>query len=273
MDELDYLYAGANPLRRYYGFEPGRRLAELVENTALVEELPECDREVVRAKIPQFCRRLVMMHLAGEKALRRESKFVARLNHDSPALAPDTETEILYHLEAMVLFSRTALDSMAYIYTLLQPSRPGAARPLRFTDLSRRLIRSRDDFLLPVREALVRSRNSDLDWFRMVWGSEVGSAMKNRLPFQRISRIDYGRNECGCVGPLHERECCHVVLKTVTDGRPLFTRMTLARFVHGLRDGVMHFADCLERAMVEGVLKRAASRNLHSPRNRTTNRK
>jgi hypothetical protein len=255
VDELDQIYGPKNTLKKEYGEVPGYIIFPHLSTIAEANSLPEWSLSIITAKVLQYCRRLHFMHIAGQKALRRESKFIARLDHASPSLTWPEELEILYHLEGMVLYGRCALDAIAHVSNaLLFRGGDGMFIEDRFFEFSKRILKSRMDVLADLKESLTDSSGEQPSWFRLLCGTESGRSLRDRLSYQRIARIEYLESRPG-----DEMEVCHAVIKTIDEGKPRFNRMPLIQLVDDIRFGVMNFAVNLEKAMVKRFMPQAAT--------------
>lgn len=65
---------------------------------------------LIRAKLEQSARKICMMWRAGKEAVKAEQEFYSATIKEAPALFGEDAIRIHYHLEAMVLFARSAME-------------------------------------------------------------------------------------------------------------------------------------------------------------------
>ncbi len=239
---LDLIYGPDSEIACHYGREPGRALESRLEAIYAAVASSEQQRGIVHAKIPNYCKKLYMMHLAGKKTLEREEQFIVTQFRESPALIWEDEIEILYHLESMIVLGRSALDIAAYIFGIVLLSPLGKTRVDSFHNFAKRLLTQSDASLTKLRGILECADQDEQSWYRILVGTMKGRSLRDQIIHQTIVGIDYFETS-----PNSEREYCHVVI-----GRnPILTKVPLAEFVNGLRRGVINFILRAEDAIVE----------------------
>jgi len=246
MDELDLIYGSDRSIKKAYGAEPGRKLSAHLKAMAAAISLPDRERGIVAAQIPKYCRRLYMMHYAGQRAEEFEADFISGLNPESQALVWKDEVEFLYHLESMILFSRCALDIMGSVYStfLLHPEHVSPHES--FYEFTRAVTKREDESLEELKAAIHRIQHNESNWYRVMCGSERGRSLRDQVAYQSLARIEYLEEH-----RYQEKECCHVVIKTTDKDKSTFTRIPLIRFVDDLRHGVMGFGIKCEELLVK----------------------
>src|SRR5574341_1512504 len=134
-DELEVLVYHEGVFDNRYPKLPGTTLWHLLEERSADPKTP-----LLQSKLFDSCRKLCLMWYAGDCALDAEAEFYASTLHDSPALFGEDAINVHYHLEALVLFARSALDiaSCPFGALLPPPFRPKAFDS--FNDLVKALV-------------------------------------------------------------------------------------------------------------------------------------
>ena len=196
----------------------------------------ELERRALQTKLFNYCRKLCMFHFAGNKTINWEREFISTQDRSSPVLIWKDETELLYHLEAMLLFGRSALDIFAYILakTLFHPL--GQKRIDSFNKFSKELIQSDCNELVDLKNFILESQEKATNWHQLLCGVK-GRALRDKVAHQTIARIEYIETN-----PNSEKESCHIV---VSDS----SAVPLAEFVESLTGGVFQFCFIAEDAV------------------------
>lgn len=136
----------------------------------------------------------------------------------------DDEIELLYHLEAMILFGRSALDIVAYVFsTFLLGKRTDS-----FNKLCQSLMKASNSSLLELKEAIKSKESVEASWLNILRGGEKGRSVRDKIAHQTIANIEYRE-----VKPTSEKEYCHVVVKDKA--------IPLERFIEEVTEGVIDF--------------------------------
>ena len=238
MEELDLIFGPNSNLNEIYKREPGRVLVAHLEPIFQRMGIPEDQIKLLSTKIANYCRKLYMMHLAGEKTLLWEQEFISTQNREMPVLIWEDEIEMLYHLEAMILFGRSALDIGAYVFTRLLLPPIGQKRIDSFNDFSKNILKSNDEYS-ELKVALQALENNEESWYRLLCGITKGRSLRDKIAHQTVIHIDYRETR-----PYSEKEYCHVIL-----GK--YQGVPLEKFITDLSSGVMNFCLLSEDVIVK----------------------
>lgn len=186
--EPDYLrdcvyYDGAFDGR--YDPLPGIGLAVALDLSELVSE----DWQRTGRKIEQSIRKMLMMWVAGDKALKAEQEFYETTIQDAPALLGRHAVEVQYHCEAMIFFARSALDLAAYAFAKLLPPPLALKRTDSFNDLLKTIVASEEHQALG--ELVERWRSDEPAWLPLVADVEKGRSLRDQLAHQMGFPINY----------------------------------------------------------------------------------
>ena len=212
-------YEGA--LGNSYDPLPGMRLITALDTFGLPSE--EADK--VRAKILQSCRKLALMWTAGDLAFRAEREFYCSTIHESPALFGEEAVNVQYHLEALVLFARSALDIGATSFGQLLPAPFKRGRFDSFNDLLKAVTKSGIPASLSA--TIQMWRDEEAGWLSIIANIEKGRSLRDKLAHQMGFPIDYDELNTGSA-----KESAVVVL----DGD---SRIPLPDFIERLRVGTI----------------------------------
>jgi hypothetical protein len=89
--------------------------------TFLVAKEEDENYHLLHAKLSASCRKMIMMWVAGDRAIEAEAQFYSATYHDSPALFGEEAVNLHYHLESFVLLARSALDIASRLFGELLP--------------------------------------------------------------------------------------------------------------------------------------------------------
>jgi len=165
-------------------------------------------------------------------------------NQEFPALIWEEEIELLYHLEAMILFARSALDLGAYVFSSFLPSSISQPSVDSFNEFSKRILKTVDDSISELRDALRELEDDDESWYRLLCGTSKGRSLRDKIAHQTIVHIDYRP-----IRPNSDKEVCHVIMGSY------WHAVSLPDFVDRLCSGVVGF--CLT---AEDLIARQYSR-------------
>jgi hypothetical protein len=170
-----------------YRFDPlpGIGLAVALD----LSELEPEDWQRTGRKIEQSVRKMLMMWVAGDKALKAEREFYATTIQDAPALLGRNAVEVQYHCEAMIFFARSALDLAAYAFAKLLPPPLAVKRTDSFNDLLKAIVASEKH---PALVELVEGwRSAEPGWLSLVAEVEKGRSLRDQLAHQMGFPLDY----------------------------------------------------------------------------------
>jgi hypothetical protein len=164
---------------------PGLNLTTALEMSELEAE----DWQRTGRKIEQSIRKMLMMWVAGDKALEAEREFYATTIQEAPALLGRHAVEVQYHCEAMIFFARSALDLSAYAFAKLLPPPLALKRTDSFNDLLKAIVASEDH---PTLAELVEGwRMEEPGWLTLVANFEKGRSLRDQLAHQMGFPLDY----------------------------------------------------------------------------------
>lgn len=175
-------------------------------------------------KLEQACRKLCLMWQAADWALDAEQEFYCATFHDSPGLFGHEAVVVHYHLEAFVLFARSALDLSANVYGALLPPPFQRRRYDSFNKLVKEITRLKNT---PLRDYFCKLRQDSTSWVSVVSGSERGRSLRDRISHQTEFPLDYIE-----LRPDSEKEFAVV---RVNSCEPV----PLPHFISSVRDGVI----------------------------------
>lgn len=217
MSELDLIYGPNCCIAESYGKEPFRKLFAKLEGLQDKKVINDMQYQILCKKLLNSCRKLYMTHGAGVSAIKTEEEFMTTQNREFPTLIWEDEIKILYHLEAMVLFARSALDLGAYIFSNLLIKPYGTIRKDSFNDFSKTILKNDDELLDPIKNLLIEMQTLEISWYRLLCGSEKGRALRDKLVHQTIISIDYMK-----VDDKSDKEYCHVIVNDIPIPLELF---------------------------------------------------
>ncbi|MGD1838007.1 MAG: hypothetical protein ACPKPY_08120 [Nitrososphaeraceae archaeon] len=239
MSELDLIYGPDCVLKSSYGKEPFRILYNTLDKLQDKFEVFDSDKIlIIKRKLLNSCRKLYMLHGAGVSAIKVEHDFIVSQDRECPALIWEEEIELLYHLEAMVLFARSSLDLGANIFANLMLEPFGTRRMDSFNDFSKFILKTSDEKLGAVRELISEMDNNEFSWLRLLCGSSKGRALRDKIAHQTIILVDYFEAE-----GKEDKEYCHVVINNIP--------FRLELFIHNICLGVYTFFFLAEETMMK----------------------
>jgi len=165
---------------------PGEKLESVIDWACSIEG---ADAKYLETKLQQSCRKLCYMWHAGEQAVMAEREFYSTTIQDAPALFGDDAVKIQYHLEAMVLFSRSALDIASTVFGWTLPDPFKKKRYDSFNSLVKSILT--EDQKLPISSDFARLRDDKLSWLSMVSDAGKGRSLRDKLAHQMEFPIDY----------------------------------------------------------------------------------
>jgi len=237
MSKLDLIYGPDCILSQFYGKEPLRTLYEKFDDIFENKILNEEKLESIDNKILNTCRKLYMFHMAGLMSLKTEKEISIKQNRECIFLIWEDEINLLYNLESMILFSRSALDLGAYIFSILLLEPYGNCRKDSFNDFSKELLKSENQNLKPLKEKLQELEKDNLSWYRLLCGTR-GRALRDKISHQTILAVDYFKTESS-----GDKEYCHVVVdKSV---------IPIEDFIKNISFGVFEFFFLAEELIIK----------------------
>lgn len=202
----------------------------------------ESHLDILARKIENTCRKIVMMSKAGAKTINCEKEIMLGQDRELPTLIWDDEIELLYHLEAMILFGRSALDIAAYVFsTFLLKKRTDS-----YNKFCQSIKNTSDLKLLALREIINSKESIDTSWLNILRGSAKGRSLRDKIAHQTVVKIEYEKIKSN-----DEDLYCHVVTK----GKAI----PLEEFVKEVIEGVIDF--CL---MAEDIVLSISTEKIES---------
>jgi len=186
--------------------------------------LDELYRNIMINKIENTCRKILMMSKAGKRAIDCEREIMIGQDREFPALMWDDEIELLYHIEAMILFGRSALDVAAFVFSVFLIER----RTDSFHKLCKLLKKASDPNLLNLQKRIITAESVKTSWLNILRSHEKGRSVRDKIAHQTTIRIEYER-----IRPDWEDLFCHVAV----EGQRIF----LEKFVDEVNNGVIDF--------------------------------
>ncbi len=211
---------------------PGTELDKL-----LAERTDSTDLFLLRSKLSASCRKMIMMWLAGERAIETESEFYSTTYRDSPALFGDEAVNLHYHLESFVLFARSSLDIAAYVFGELLPKPFERKRYDSFNDLIKKITATTEITFLS--NTFIALRDDPYSWLNFVADVQKGRSLRDKLAHQIGFPIGYEE-----LHSTSEKESAVVYF-----GQKEF--LPLPQFVDTLREGVISGFILLEESCLE----------------------
>jgi hypothetical protein len=164
---------------------PGIGIEELL--TRGLTDSPNSD--LYANKLWGGCRKLCLSWEGKKRALHAEADFYSTTTHGSPALFGKEAVALIYHLEATVLFARSALDLLSTVFGGLWPDTLKSKRYDSFNDFSKDLIKMHPQSAAA--KILAAARDEDRGWFGMLCGAERGRALRDKIAHQIEFPIGY----------------------------------------------------------------------------------
>lgn len=189
---------------------------------------------IISAKIENTCKKILMMYYGSQLALECEKDFMSTQNRYMPALIWDYEVKILYHLEAMILFGRSALDISSYVFARLLLD----YRTDSFNGFRKRINRNLESKLLPLKEIISSNQSDVTSWLNIVCSNEQSRSIRDKIAHQTIAQIDYLPT-----GPESEKEYCHVEI----NGKAI----PLENFINEVCEGIFQFCISAEDIIID----------------------
>lgn len=231
---LDLVYGPETPFRSAWSRLPFEKFATHFDEIIQLFHLDNTQIDTIAAKVENACKKILMMWYAGQKTIEWENEFILTQNRYCPALIWDDEVEFLYHLEAMILFGRSALDISAYVFaTLLLNSRMDS-----FNRFRKSLMKVSDPKIVPLKNILLSKQANETSWLNILCGYERGRSVRDQISHQTIARIEYLESR-----PNSEKEYCHVVIYDKA--------LPLKEFIDELCNGVIHFCISAEDIIID----------------------
>lgn len=164
---------------------PTVRLHDIIEVNFEIEDKTFF---LIRSKLEHSSRKICMMLHAAEEAIEAEKEFYSKTIQEAPVLFREDAIKIHYHLEALVLFARSAMDvaSTAFGWTLPDPFE--RKRYDSFNKLVKDIIRLPSYELASIFQEL---RGDESSWLSIIAGLERGRSLRDKLAHQTGFPIDY----------------------------------------------------------------------------------
>ena len=128
------------------------------------------------------------MWQAGDWALEAEAEFYSSTLKESPALFGMDAVNVIYHLEAFVLFARSSCDVASDVFGSLLPPPFTKNRFDSFNKLTKKIIDQGPEDLSRYFQSL---RDSETSWLSIISGSTRGRALRDQISHQIEFPIEY----------------------------------------------------------------------------------
>ncbi len=231
---LNLVYGSDTPFRSAWSRLPFEKFPTHFDEIIQLFHLDSTQIDTMGAKVENACKKILMMWYAGQKTMDWENEFMSTQNRHFPTLIWDDEIEFLYHLEAMILFGRSALDISAYIFAkFLLNSRMDS-----FNHFRKALMNVSDPKVAPLKKILLCKQANKTSWLNILCGSKRGRSVRDKIAHQTIARIEYLETSSNS-----EKEYCHVVIYDKT--------VPLEEFIDELCKGVIHFCISAEDIIMD----------------------
>ena len=174
-----------NPFDGKYEILPGKRIEPLLDKI----QNDEVSIEQLERKLHQSCHKLCLMWLAGLNSLEAVGEFYSITIKDAPALFGEDAIKVNYHLEALVLFARSALDVASTIFGYLLPDPFTKKRYDSFNKLVKEITNHSDKMeFAPQFKAW---RNDEVSWLSIISNTHKGRSLRDKITHQMDFPIDY----------------------------------------------------------------------------------
>ena len=143
----------------------------------------------LQVRLSWSCRKPCFLWQATHNALEAEHDFYCSTNHETPALFGEYAVNLAYHLEASVLFARSALDIGSRIFGWAFPD-PFPRRDFNsFNKLVKTIVKTGTPYDLA--KHFKNLRENQTSWFSIVSGTERGRSLRDQISHQTEFPIDY----------------------------------------------------------------------------------
>jgi len=192
------------------------------------ENIDASTRGNLYLKVENASRRLLMMLIAKKNTL--DSEFSARVEvgqYFDPLIGL-YEIDVLYHIEAMILFARSILDIFAYVsaYFLIN------LKVDSFTKFCKKVMDSHDINLGPLKAKIELKIYDKNNWIHIL-SSISGRSLRDKIAHQTIIKLEYQE-----ISETSDKEYCHVNFND--------NLIPLEQFVDKLCNGVIDYCLFIE---------------------------
>lgn len=183
----------------------------------------------IETKLEQSSRKLCMMWHAGQEALKAESDFYSSTIKEAPALFGQHAINVHYHLEAMILFARSAMDIASTTFGWTLPDPFPKKQYDSFNKVVKNISNNPPDGL---GDFITELRKNNMSWLSLMAGTSRGRSLRDKLSHQTSFPIEYLE-----LFPPSEKESPVV---RIGDNRiPL--EEFIDHFCHGVIEGYLNF--------------------------------
>lgn len=165
--------------------------AGYILNEYLLKEYKQCNLQFDTYQtftnlIDEYHEKCNMMFYAKEKALSSKIEFEVTQNMDVPCLFGEDETTIRFYVEAMILFTRAAMDYAAgifscYLFTFKIDS---------FNKLRKNIIKNRNNFV-EIAELFESTNENEFTVISLLCGNERGKALRDQIVHKNSIKFEY----------------------------------------------------------------------------------
>ena len=165
---------------------PFSRIYYCLNKIAELEKLDDFTRKNISSKIETVCRRLLMMLMEKKNVIETELNARLDVNQYLNPLTGVYEIEVLYHIEAMILFARSILDIFTYVAAVFLIN----LRLDSFTKFCKKILKSNDSSLEILRNEIQTHLKEKFNWINVL-SSLSGRSLRDKIAHQTLIRLEY----------------------------------------------------------------------------------
>ncbi len=164
------------------------------------DNLDDSIKRNISSKIENASRRLLMMLMAKKKAIGFELRARLEVSQYLDPLFSLYEIEVLYHIEAMILFARSILDIFTYVSAhFLINSRLDS-----FTKFCKIILKSKDNNLKLFKFKIKSYLDDQYNWIHIL-SSINGRSLRDKIVHQTFIKLEYHE-----IHETSEKVYCHI---------------------------------------------------------------
>lgn len=202
---------------------PFSRIYYHLNKIAKKEKLDDFTKSIIISKIENASKRLLMMLMARKNAIETELNARLEVNQYLDPLIGLYEIEVLYHIEAMVLFARSILDFFTYVSAFFLIN----LRLDSFTKFFKKIMESTNKNLELLKSKCKSYLDGKGNWI-YVLSSLNGRSLRDQIAHQTIIKLDYHE-----ISETSDKVYCHINFNGEL--------IPLKEFVDNVCNGVINF--------------------------------
>lgn len=226
--DLNFYFGKNDPFDFEIERLPFSKINFYLNKIAEKENIDDSTRENLYSKIENASRKLLMMFMAKKNTL--ESEFSARMEVSQylDPLFGLYEVDVLYHIEAMILFARSILDIFAYVsaYFLIN------LKVDSFTKFCKKVMDSHDINLESLKANIELKIYDKNNWIHFL-SSISGRSLRDKIAHQTKIKLEYHE-----ISETSDKVYCHVNFND--------NLIPLNQFVDKLCNGVIDYCLFIE---------------------------